>query len=108
MGPRMPPSAFRQSRVTVTLRRLFLSFIQRPNRTLLWYCGGAALWLLVALVSAVQGQLFASYHARSQEWWPTFGYTVAVFSVWALLTPVVLKAAEKVSASGFSRLNSAG
>jgi two-component system LytT family response regulator len=97
-----------KSRLAVTLSRFFHSSIhQQQNRTLLWYCGGAALWLLVALVSGVQGQLFATYHGRSQEWWPTFGYTVAVFSVWALLTPVVLKAAEKVSASGISRLNAA-
>lgn len=70
-----------------------------PNRLLLTFCVGAGVWVLVTLASAVQGQLFAAYHGRPQEWWPTLGYTAAIFSVWALLTPVVLKAIDQMFAA---------
>lgn len=56
----------------------------------------AVIWLIVALTSTVQGQLFAAYTGRVQAWWPTFCYTVAIFSVWALLTPAVLRAVRAV------------
>lgn len=63
------------------------------------FCVGASLWGLITLASAVQGQLFAAYHGRPQDWWATLGYTAAVFSVWALLTPVVLKVADRLLAT---------
>lgn len=56
----------------------------------------ACVWLCVALISTVQGQLFAAHANRPQAWWPAFHYTVAIFSVWALLTPAVLLAARAV------------
>ncbi len=65
------------------------------GRWRLWAVSGAV-WLCVALISTVQGQVFAAYAGRGQAWWPTFHYTVAIFSVWALLTPAVLHAARRV------------
>ena len=60
---------------------------------------GVAIWCLVTLASAAQGQLFAAYQGRQQDWWATLGYTAAIFSVWALLTPAVLKGADRVHAA---------
>lgn len=64
---------------------------------------GAAVWMFVTLASAAQGQLFATYHGREQDWWPTLGYTAAVFSVWALLSPAVLMAADRIYAARLPR-----
>lgn len=66
------------------------------NRRWSLWAASAAVWLCVALVSTLQGQIFAAYTGRVQAWWPAFHYTVAVFSVWALLTPAVLRAARAV------------
>ena len=67
-----------------------------PDRPLLSLRFGLAAWALVTLMSAVQGQVIAAYLGRPQSWWPTLGYTAAIFSVWALLTPGVLKMADKI------------
>ncbi|MET0337159.1 MAG: LytTR family DNA-binding domain-containing protein, partial [Caulobacter sp.] len=47
-------------------------------------------WILAALVSAGQGYVFASFSGRPQSWWPTLAYSLAIFSVWALISPVLL------------------
>jgi len=65
---------------------------------------GAVFWIFVTVASAAQGQLFASYHGRSQNWWGTLGYTAAVFLVWAILTPAVLKAADAIFAARLPRV----
>jgi hypothetical protein len=64
-------------------------------------------WAVVTLISAAQGQLFATYHGRQQDWWPTLGYTAAVFSVWALLAPAILKAVESIRTAALPRLTTA-
>ncbi|KTE06008.1 LytR/AlgR family response regulator transcription factor [Sphingopyxis sp. H115] len=64
---------------------------------------GALLWAFVTLASAAQGQIFAAYHGRAQDWWPTLGYTAAIFSVWALLTPPLLKSADALLAARLPR-----
>ncbi len=74
-----------------------------PDNRLLAIGVGAAAWAAATLVSAVQGQLFAAYHGRAQDWWATLGYTAAVFSVWALLSPAVLRAATAVHAARLPR-----
>lgn len=58
---------------------------------------GASIWAVLALASALQGQIFALYHGQAQDWWSSLGYSVAVFSVWGALTPVVLKAAAWIA-----------
>ena len=73
-----------------------------PHRGIVLFCSGAAAWALATLISAAQGQLFAAYHGRPQEWWATLGYTAAVFSVWGLLTPAVLATAGKVHGAQLS------
>lgn len=70
-----------------------------PTRRLLIFGVAAALWIFVTLASAVQGQLFAAYRGRAQDWWATLGYTAAIFSVWALLAPAVLKLADMIYAA---------
>jgi hypothetical protein len=50
---------------------------------------GFAGWSLVALIFAAHGYWFGQASGRPQPWWPSLGYTLAVFSVWALLTPLV-------------------
>ncbi|MFC3711129.1 LytR/AlgR family response regulator transcription factor [Sphingoaurantiacus capsulatus] len=54
-------------------------------------------WALFALASAAQGVVFAAYRGVPQPWWPTLGYSVAIFSVWALLTPPLLALADRVA-----------
>lgn len=76
-----------------------------PGGRLLSIGVGAMVWIFVALASAAQGQLFAAYQGRPQEWWPTLGYSAAVFSVWALLTPAVLMAADRIHTARLPRVN---
>lgn len=75
----------------------------QPDRRLLAVGAGVLLWALVTLASAAQGQLLSAYHGRAQDWWPTLGYTAAIFSVWALLTPLLLKAADALLAARLPR-----
>jgi len=64
---------------------------------------GVAAWAFATLISAAQGQAFAAYRGRPQDWWGTLGYTAAIFSVWAVLAPVILTAAERLFASGLNK-----
>lgn len=73
------------------------------GRRRLWAVS-VAVWLCVALICTVQGQVFAAYAGRAQAWWPTFHYTVAIFSVWALLTPAVLHMARRVDEQRLGRV----
>lgn len=47
-------------------------------------------WALVALGFALQGYGVALYRGSPQPWWPSFGYALAIFSVWAVLTPAIV------------------
>lgn len=64
---------------------------------------GGAIWLVVSLASAAQGYGFALYHDRVQHWWPTFGYTAAIFAMWGLLAPAMLKLMDRIAASRVGR-----
>jgi hypothetical protein len=46
-------------------------------------------WVAVALLFALQGQAVSTYRGAHQPWWPSFGYSLAIFSVWAILAPVI-------------------
>lgn len=74
-----------------------------PRRRWASLAAGVALWALVTLASALQGQLFAAYHGRVQDWGATLGYTAAIFAVWALLAPVVLRALDALAAASLTR-----
>ena len=54
-------------------------------------------WSAVALLLSLQGWLTSG---RSQPWWPSLGYTFAIFSMWAALTWPLLAAVRRVEASG--------
>ncbi len=47
-------------------------------------------WALLALAQALQGNFVAAYRGAPQPWWPTLGYTAAIYSIWALLSwPII-------------------
>lgn len=48
-----------------------------------------AVWATVACLFAIEGYLVALYRGTPQPWWPSFAYTMAVFSIWGLLTPAI-------------------
>jgi hypothetical protein len=43
-------------------------------------------WFAVAVLFSVQGYAVSAYRGTTQPWWPSFGYSLAIFSVWAALT----------------------
>ncbi len=64
---------------------------------------GLGIWALAAMVSAAQAYVFAGFSGRSQDWWPSLAYTLAIFSIWALISPVLL-----ASLSGAFRIGRMG
>ncbi|MFN3537827.1 MAG: LytR/AlgR family response regulator transcription factor [Brevundimonas sp.] len=62
----------------------------------LWALAIAAMWATVALVLSGQAYLVGLYVGRPQAWWPSFGYALAIFSVWALMTAPIVAAARWV------------
>jgi hypothetical protein len=46
----------------------------------------AAAWAAVALLFSVFGYVTSVRRGLHQPWWPSLGYALAIFSVWALLT----------------------
>lgn len=59
-----------------------------------------AAWLLLALAFAGQAYVFAQYRGLAQPWWPSFLYTLAIFSVLAVFTPPLVLATAKGVRSG--------
>lgn len=96
------------SRIAGKIGAIAAAVQRRPDSRRLGMGIGAAGWGLVTLISAIQGQLFAAYHGRPQDWWATLGYTAAIVSVWALLTPAVMKMADKIWAARLHRAAAAG
>ena len=61
-----------------------------PDGRLAWGLAIIFGWIVVALAQAAQGYLVAAYRGAPQHWWPTFGYTAAIYSVWVAMTwPIV-------------------
>ncbi len=56
-------------------------------------------WSAVALLLSVQGWLTSANAGRAQAWWPSLGYSFAIFSVWAALTWPVLEAVRRIEDS---------
>lgn len=50
----------------------------------------AIAWAAVAFAFALQGYCIALYKGLPQPWWPSFGYALAIFSVWAVITPLIV------------------
>ncbi|WP_369059880.1 LytTR family DNA-binding domain-containing protein [Caulobacter sp. 73W] len=57
---------------------------------------GLGAWMLAALVSAGQAYVFADFSGRPQSWWPTLAYTLAIFSIWALISPALLAGLSRI------------
>lgn len=56
-------------------------------------------WSMVAVLLSVQGWLTSANAGRAQAWWPSLGYSFAIFSVWAALTWPVLEGVRRVEGS---------
>lgn len=52
--------------------------------------------MLVSFVASLQGYLFSLYQGRPQLLWPTFAYSLSIFSVWALLTPPIILLLKRI------------
>ncbi|WP_129791957.1 LytTR family DNA-binding domain-containing protein [Sphingosinicella sp. CPCC 101087] len=59
----------------------------------------AAIWAAVALILAGQAYLVSAFRGSPQAWWPSFAYTAAIFSVWAILTPGLVACVMKAESS---------
>lgn len=70
----------------------------RPNFRLA--LGVVTAWSAVAVLLSVQGYLTSADGGTPQPWWPSLGYSFAIFSVWAALTWPVLAAVRRIEASG--------
>lgn len=62
-----------------------------------------AAWTGVAAVLALQGYLLGLYSGSPQPWWPSFRYSLAIASVWAVLTPVFLDMAGHARSGSVQR-----
>src|SRR5687768_8554912 len=60
-------------------------------------------WTAVAFLFSVQGYIASAYRGSPQPWWTSLGYSLAIFSIWALLTPVIVQAVRQVEAKIASR-----
>jgi two-component system LytT family response regulator len=67
-----------------------------------------AAWSAIAVVFAAQGWWAAQQRGSPQPWWPSLGYSVALFSIWALLTGPILGLAGRIERSGLSRWKRVG
>jgi len=57
-------------------------------------------WSVVAVLLSVQGWVTSASAGRPQAWWPSLGYSFAIFSVWAALTAPILVAVRRIEGSG--------
>ena len=77
------------------------SAVPLPTHRAVRLAGGIALaWSVVAVVLSLQGWLTSASAGRAQAWWPSLGYSFAIFSVWAVLTAPILAAVRRIEASG--------
>jgi two-component system, LytTR family, response regulator len=69
---------------------------QSPPRSLRAFAAIALGWSAVAGLLSLQGWLTSANAGRAQPWWPSLGYSFAIFSVWAALTWPVLEGVRRV------------
>lgn len=55
-------------------------------------------WLTVALVLSLEGLIAAELRNSPQAWWPSFGYSLAIFSIWMVLTPLLAFTVDRIEA----------
>lgn len=70
-----------------------------PKRLAVFYGWSVLVWFLLALIFAAEGYILSRYRGGAQPWWPSFGYSLAIFSVWAVLTPPLLIAVTRFEES---------
>lgn len=58
---------------------------------------------MVAVLLASQAYCVALWRGEFQPFLPALGYSLAIFSIWALLTPIVLKIADRLYAARLNR-----
>jgi two-component system LytT family response regulator len=87
---------------------MILSVLNRPigidHRAVLYLVVG---WSTIALLLASHAYFVTLMRGDFQPWWPSLGYSLAVFSVWVVLTPLVLKLADRIFAARPNRATSA-
>lgn len=85
-----------------------MSVLNRPvgidYRSVLFLVVG---WSTIALLLASEAYFVTLMRGDFQPLWPSLGYSLAVFSVWVLLTPLVLKFADRSFAARLNRATSA-
>lgn len=70
----------------------------RLQRLLLLLIG----WSLIAVAFAAQGWWAAMLKGTPQPWWPSLGYSAAIFSVWLMLTEPILALVARIERSSLS------
>lgn len=60
-------------------------------------------WSVIAVVFAAQGWWAAMLRGSPQPWWPSLGYSAAIFSIWVVLTEPVVAVVKRIERSGLSR-----
>lgn len=81
------------------MRLLAVPALKVQPRNLRLAAGTVLVWLGVAVLLAAQGYLASG---QQQAWWPSLGYSVAIFSVWAVLTWPMLAAVARIETSGWA------
>ena len=80
----MPYEIVRQGTLCVTQVRISLSTIR--TRAILVVTG----WTIIALLFSSFGYSAALRRGSEQAWWPSLGYALAIFSIWALMTAPII------------------
>lgn len=65
------------------------------GNALVRFAGIWAIWLVIALITSVQGYVAGLTAGTPQPWLPAFGNGVAWYSAWAVLTPLVVAVARR-------------
>ncbi|WEK43182.1 MAG: LytTR family DNA-binding domain-containing protein [Candidatus Sphingomonas colombiensis] len=58
-----------------------------------------AAWATVAVVFAAQGYAISVYRQAPQPWWPSLGYSAAIFSVWLVMTVPIIAIVRRLEHS---------
>ncbi|WP_417462768.1 LytR/AlgR family response regulator transcription factor [Kordiimonas sp.] len=67
----------------------------------------AVIWFLLALLFAAEGYILSRYRGGGQPWWPSFGYSLAIFSIWALISPLLLRLIGLIEKQGLKPISRA-
>ncbi|HYE43775.1 MAG TPA: LytTR family DNA-binding domain-containing protein, partial [Caulobacteraceae bacterium] len=71
---------------------------RRWRRPVLLGAALLAVWGAVALAFSAHAYWLSAWRGEPQAWWPAFGYSLAIFFVWACLTPPLAWTAQRIEA----------